>query len=191
MGEEFGRVAYLVLLLVAVGGYLVVELRTRPGKSMRFASAWAMIFLGAIAIAGMWGDIRNTISPQARVLEGGRVEVPLGQDGHYHLTADVNGTPLRFIVDTGASTIALGADDARRVGIDPASLGYLGQAQTANGTVPTATVMLDSVTIGDIHDEQVPALVLQSEIGVSLMGMSYLSRFARVSIESNRLILER
>lgn len=191
MGEEFSRVAYLVLLLVAVGGYLVVELRTRPGKSMRFASAWAMIFLGAIAIAGMWGDIRNTISPQARVLEGGRVEVPLGQDGHYHLTADVNGTPLRFIVDTGASTIALGADDARRVGIDPASLGYLGQAQTANGTVPTATVMLDSVTIGDIHDEQVPALVLQSEIGVSLMGMSYLSRFARVSIESNRLILER
>lgn len=191
MGEEFGRVAYLVLLLVAVGGYLVVELRARPGKSMRFAAAWAMIFLGAIAIAGMWGDIRNNISPQARVLEGGRVEVPLGQDGHYHLTADVNGTPLRFIVDTGASTIALGSDDARRVGIDPDTLGYLGQAQTANGTVPTATVMLDSVTIGDIHDEQVPALVLQSEIGVSLMGMSYLSRFARVSIESNRLILER
>ncbi|SMO57253.1 retropepsin-like aspartic protease family protein [Paracoccus laeviglucosivorans] len=191
MDEDFGRLAYLVLLLVAVGGYLVVEMRARPGKTLRFAAAWGMIFLGAIAIAGMWGDIRNTVAPQARVLEGGRIEVPLGDDGHYHLTAQVNGKPLRFIVDTGATTIALGEDDARKIGIDTDRLGYTGEAQTANGPVETATVMLDSVAIGDIHDESVPALILRSELGVSLMGMSYLSRFARVSIEGNRLILER
>lgn len=191
MGEDFGRAAYLVLLLIAIGGFLLVELRARPGKTLRQAAAWGLIFLGAIALAGLWGDIRNTLVPQARMLDGGRIEVPMGNDGHFHLTAQVNGTPVSFIIDTGASSIALGPADAARVGIDPDRLAYAGQARTANGTVGTAAVTLDSVTLGEIHDTGVPAMVLQSDLDQSLMGMSYLSRFARVSIQQNRLILER
>lgn len=191
MGDELGRMAYLVLLLVAVGGFLLFELRARPGKTLRLAAAWAMIFLGVIALAGLWGDIRQTVAPQARMLEGGRIEVPMGGDGHFHLTARVNGQPVRFVIDTGATTIALAEDDARRAGIDPDSLAFVGQARTANGMVQTATVMLDSLTIGEIAEYDVPAVVLRSDLDLSLMGMSYLSRFARVSIEGNRLILER
>lgn len=191
MGDELGRMAYLVLLLVAVGGFLLFELRARPGKTLRLAAAWAMIFLGVIALAGLWGDIRQAVAPQARMLEGGRIEVPMGGDGHFHLTARVNGQPVRFVIDTGATTIALAEDDARRAGIDPDSLAFVGQARTANGIVQTATVMLDSLTIGEIAERDVPAVVLRSDLDLSLMGMSYLSRFARVSIEGNRLILER
>ena len=191
MGDELGRMAYLVLLLVAVGGFLLFELRARPGKTLRLAAAWAMIFLGVIALAGLWGDIRQAVAPQARMLEGGRIEVPMGGDGHFHLTARVNGQPVRFVIDTGATTIALAEDDARRAGIDPGSLAFVGQARTANGMVQTATVMLDSLTIGEIAEYDVPAVVLRSDLDLSLMGMSYLSRFARVSIEGNRLILER
>lgn len=191
MAEEFTRAAYLVLLLVAVGGFLVVELRARPGQTLRQAAAWGLIFLGVVALAGLWDDIRGAISPQARVIEGGRIEVPVGNDGHYHLTAQVNGTPVRFVIDTGASSIALGPADAARIGIDPQALAYAGQARTANGVVETATVLLDSVVIGEIRDSRVPALVLRADLGQSLMGMSYLSRFARVSIEGNRLVLER
>ncbi|ARC38037.1 TIGR02281 family clan AA aspartic protease [Paracoccus yeei] len=191
MGDELGRMAYLVLLLVAVGGFLLFELRARPGKTLRLAAAWAMIFLGVIALAGLWGDIRQAVAPQARMLEGGRIEVPMGGDGHFHLTARVNGQPVRFVIDTGATTIALAEDDARRAGIDPDSLAFVGQARTANGMVQTATVMLDSLTIGEIAERDVPAVVLRSDLDLSLMGMSYLSRFARVSIEGNRLILER
>ncbi|WP_423211623.1 retropepsin-like aspartic protease family protein [Paracoccus yeei] len=191
MGDELGRMAYLVLLLVAVGGFLLFELRARPGKTLRLAAAWAMIFLGVIALAGLWGDIRQAVAPQARMLEGGRIEVPMGGDGHFHLTARVNGQPVRFVIDTGATTIALAEDDARRAGIDPDSLAFVGQARTANGMVQTATVMLDSLTIGEIAEYDVPAVILRSDLDLSLMGMSYLSRFARVSIEGNRLILER
>lgn len=191
MGDELGRMAYLVLLLVAVGGFLLFELRARPGKTLRLAAAWAMIFLGVIALAGLWGDIRQAVAPQARMLEGGRIEVPMSGDGHFHLTARVNGQPVRFVIDTGATTIALAEDDARRAGIDPDSLAFVGQARTANGMVQTATVMLDSLTIGEIAEYDVPAVVLRSDLDLSLMGMSYLSRFARVSIEGNRLILER
>ncbi len=190
-GEDFGRLAYLVLLLVAVGGFLLVELRARPGKTLRQAAAWGLIFLGAIALSGLWGDIRNAVSPQPRMLEGGRVEVPLGNDGHFHLTAQINGTPIQLIVDTGASSIALGPRDAARIGIDPDQLAYVGEARTANGTVEAAPVTLDSVAFGEIHDSRAPAMVLKSDLEQSLMGMSYLSRFARVSIEGNRLILER
>lgn len=189
--DDYGRLAYLVLLLVAVGGFLLVELRARPGKTLRAAAAWVMIFLGVIAIAGLWDDIRGTINPQARMLDGGRIEVPLGDDGHFHLTAQVNDAPIRFVIDTGATTLALGAEDARKAGIDPDTLGYVGQARTANGLIETASVMLKTVSIGDIHDQDVPALVLRSELDMSLLGMSYLSRFARVSIEGDRLILER
>lgn len=191
MGEAFGRMAYLVLLLIAVGGFLLVELRARPGKTLRQAAAWGLIFLGAIALAGLWDDIRSAVSPQARMLEGGRIEVPMGSDGHFHLTARVNGTPVRFVIDTGASSIALGPRDAARVGIDPEALAYVGQARTANGIVETAPVILDSLSFGQIDDRRVPAMVLKSDLDLSLMGMSYLSRFARVSIEDNRLILER
>ena len=191
MGDRLASLAYLVLLLIAVGGFLLVELRERPGKTLRMAAAWGMIFLGAIALSGLWPDIRNAIAPEARMLEGGRIEVPIGNDGHYHLTAEVNGTAIRFVIDTGASSIALGPRDAERIGIDPENLAYIGEAQTANGTVETAPVNLDSVTIGDIRDESVPAMVLRADLEQSLMGMSYLSRFARVSIEGNRLILER
>ena len=191
MGDELGRMAYLVLLLVAVGGFLLFELRARPGKTLRLAAAWAMIFLGVIALAGLWGDIRQAVAPQARMLEGGRIEVPMGGDGHFHLTARVNGQPVRFVIDTGATTIALAEDDARRAGIGPDSLAFVGQARTANGMVQTATVMLDSLTIGEIAEYDVPAVILRSDLDLSLMGMSYLSRFARVSIEGHRLILER
>ncbi|SFA43963.1 aspartyl protease family protein [Paracoccus halophilus] len=191
MGDQFARFAYLALLLVAVGGFLLVELRERPGRTLRMAAAWGLIFLGAIALAGLWPEIRNAVAPRERVLAGGRIEVPVGNDGHYRLTARVNDIAIRFVVDTGASSIALGPRDAERVGIDLDDLAYIGQARTANGIVETAPVRLESVTIGDIRDARVPAMVLRADLDESLMGMSYLSRFARVSIEDSVLILER
>lgn len=191
MGEDFPRLAYFALLLIAVGGYAVVEFRKAPGRTVRHGLVWGFIFLGLIAVAGLWPDIRQSISPRQQLLEGGRIEVPLGNDGHYQLTAEVNGAPVRFIVDTGASFIALTRQDAETVGIDPDGLAYAGQARTANGVIATAPVILRSVTIGDIHDDNVQAMVLSSELPGSLMGMNYLSRFARVSIENGLLILER
>ena len=66
-------------------------------------------------------------------------------------TLEINGTPVRFMVDTGASDIVLSRRDAERVGIDPAALGYLGRARTANGTVPTARVRLGLRGVRRLH----------------------------------------
>lgn len=189
-GDDWMNLAYLVLLLIAVSGFLVVEFRVRPGSTIRQALAWGLIFVGAIAAAGLWQQVSQTVAPRP-VIEGNRIEVPMGNDGHYHLPVMINGTEISFVVDTGASTLALSRQDARRVGIDPDSLGYIGQARTANGLTQTAPVTLGLVEIGDIRDTDVPAVVISGEMSGSLMGMTYLRRFARISLSEDRLILER
>ncbi len=191
MSDLFPRLAYLVLLLIAVGGFLIVELRARPGQTLRQVLAWGLIFLGVTAVAGLWPEIRNAVSPQQQIMSDDRIEVPLGNDGHFHLVADLNGEPVRFMIDTGATSIALSPADARRIGIDMDNLAYVGQARTANGVVGTAPVIINDFRLGDFSDQNVPAMVNGAEMESSLLGMSYLSRFARVSIEGERLILER
>ena len=188
--DQYGRIAYLVLLLIAVGGWMLAANRRQIGKMAQQAAVWGFIFLGTVAGIGLWSDVVKDVAPRASVV-GNRVEIPRGYDGHYHLTLNLNDVPVDFVIDTGASSIALGPRDAERVGIDLDNLAYIGEARTANGIVETAPVRLDTLTIGDIRDENVPAMVLRADLEQSLMGMSYLSRFARVSIEGNRLILER
>lgn len=191
MTFDFARLAYLLLLIVAVGGFLLVEFRRDAAGTSRGVLAWVLIFIGVIGAAGLWEDVRGDVLPRQQVLENGRIELPIGPDGHFHLTAEVNGSPVRFVVDTGASSLALSQRDAEQAGIDLNRLAFVGRAQTANGVVPTATVRLDSVQIGDIQDSSVTAVVIRGEIDQSLMGMDYLRRFARVGFEGDTLVLER
>ncbi len=191
MFDDTPRLLYLVLLALAVGGYLVAALRNRPGQALQQLMIWALIFLGLVAVAGLWPDIRAALLPRQTVLEGGRIEAPMAADGHFYLSAEVNGQAIRFMVDTGASQIVLTRADAATAGIDTASLAYLGQASTANGTVATAPVVLDRLSLGPVTDTAVPAVVNRGDLDHSLLGMSYLSRFARVEFQANRLILER
>ena len=96
----------------------------------------------------------------------------------YHLTLVINGVPVHTIVDTGASDLVLTRTDAERVGLLLNELIFAGRANTANGRVETAHVKLDKVSLGPIEDRLVPALVNGGEMNRSLLGMSYLSRFA-------------
>lgn len=187
-GDATFELVYYSLLLVVIGGAMVFELAGRGGRALRQLVLWAVIFAGATLAASWWMD-RN--EPRQQVLAGDRIEIPAGRDGHFQLTARVNGVNLDFMVDTGASSIALGAEDARRIGLDPAKLRFDGTAMTANGRVPTARVTLDTIAIGDIIDQDVRAVVINTDLGRSLLGMSYLRTFARVSFEGEMLILER
>lgn len=189
--DEFGRLIYLGLLLAAVGGYFLIELRRRPGRTLQQVSIWGLIFVGVMAGFGLWSDMRHDLMPRQSVLDGGRIEVPMAPDGHFYLTAEVNGTPVRFVVDTGASDIVLTRRDAERAGLDTEALAFTGQARTANGTVATAPVRLDTMELGPIRDTRLRAVVNRGEMDESLLGMAYLSRFERVEFSRDRLVLER
>ena len=189
---EAGRLIYLTLLGGALLAYLIIANRTQLGSMLRAAALWALIFIGAIAAVGLWQDVVGTVSPTRAVSFGdGRVEIPRDSSGHYYATLELQGVPVRFIVDTGATDMVLSRADARRVGLDPDALVYSGRARTANGVVRTARVTLGEVAFGPFTDTDVPAWVNEGELDLSLLGMSYLSRFERIEIAGDRLILTR
>lgn len=188
--SDIGQLAYLVLLGAAVVGWFIAQNRRNLGKTAQQAALWGLIFVGFIAAVGLWGDIRNSVMPrQSLVANGQAIEVPRSPDGHYYLTLKVNGTPVRFVVDTGASDVVLTKADAKRVGIDPSQLAYVGTATTANGVVRTAPVRLDSVGLGDLVARGVRASVNGGQMQGSLLGMSYLQRFGKIEISGNKMIL--
>ncbi len=185
------RFIWLALLAAALLGWFLMQMRGNPGRSLQQIAVWALIFVGLVAGYGLWQDIRGQVAPMQAVMEDGRIELPVGRDGHYHATVVVNGTPIDFIVDTGASDIVLTRADAARAGIDLAGLTFFGQAQTANGSVETAPVTLDNVTFGPVTDTDVRAVVNGGEMAGSLLGMAYLHRFSRIEIEAGTLVLTR
>lgn len=185
--ETLARVGYLALILVALGGWVMVEFRQRMGQALRMALAWGMIFVGMMAGYGLWSDIRQDIMPIQSV-SGGTVEVPRAEDGHYYLTLRIDGIAVPFMVDTGASGMVLAARDAERLGIDTESLTFLGQANTANGVVRTARVPLRDIELGPFRNDRFSAFVTEGDLDQSLLGMDYLGQF-RMEFAGGKLIL--
>lgn len=95
--------------------------------------------------------------------------------GHFFTTGNINGTSVRFLVDTGASMISLGATDARRIGLD-FNRGQKALTNTANGQVVVSKVQLDTVRIAGVTLHNVDALIHQNEMPIALLGMSFLNR---------------
>lgn len=189
---DIGHLIYLVLLLAMVAGWFFAQRREQLNKTAQQAAVWGLIFLGTIAAIGLWDDIRGTVAGrQVHFENGDTVVVPRAPNGHYHLTLDINGAPVDFILDTGASDIVLTSEDAARAGIDIAALHFIGRASTANGVVRTAPVRLDTVTLGPVTNTGVSALVNEGDMAESLLGMGYLQHWGRIEIEGGELRLIR
>lgn len=117
------------------------------------------------------------------------VELERQADGHFYTDADIGGASIRLMVDTGASTIALSADDARSLGLDwnASELRHVGRG--VNGDVLGKPVQLQSVTVGDLQLDNVEAVIVPDGLDVSLLGQSFLSRVGAVQIEGDRMTL--
>ena len=119
------------------------------------------------------------------------VVVPRDARGHFQVDARIEGRKLSFMVDTGASVIALTASDAARLGIHPAPREFATEVKTANGTVRAAPASLDEVEVGDVVVRDVAALVMPDEaLSDNLLGLSFLSRLRRFEYSAGRLVLE-
>jgi aspartyl protease family protein len=112
-----------------------------------------------------------------RATGSGGQRTVLKADGQGHFIADgqVNGAAIRFLVDTGATLIALPAADARRMGISYVN-GPRGTVSTANGTAVAYKVKLDTVRVGEITINNVDAVILEGGLTIPLLGMSFLNR---------------
>jgi aspartyl protease family protein len=110
-------------------------------------------------------------------------------DGHYWTEAMVGDKAIRFLVDTGATAVALTPEDALRLGYPQSGLEYTYQVQTAGGPARAARIELDSVSVSGVRVNGVEAYVIEHGLDASLLGMSYLGRLDRFEATQSALIL--
>ena len=190
--NDFSRLIYLSVLVVAILGSVLISRRGAYGKMFRQAGVWLLIFMGLVAIVASWQDIRQSGQTTSfQQSQDGAIIIPKEIDGHFHLTLTINDRPIDFLVDTGASDIVLTREDAARVGFDPNRLDYWGMANTANGTVRLATIRLETVRLGEFIDKNIRASVNKAPMEKSLLGMRYLSKFSAIEISNDQMILKR
>jgi aspartyl protease family protein len=111
--------------------------------------------------------------------------------GHFRVEGAVDGRRLDFLVDTGASYVALRERDAGKLGIFPTPRDYTARSSTANGVIKVAPVRLPSLEVNGIRVYDVQAVVIPDEsLGTNLLGMSFLSRVRRFEMANGRLVME-
>lgn len=121
----------------------------------------------------------------------GDIYIPMSRDGHYWATLEVNGTPIRFVVDTGASHISLSYQDAKTAGLDPANLSYNQPFKTAGGVSHKAMVNINRISLESIEVSNISAAVsLQGQMNVSLLGMNFLNRLSGFNVEDREMTLK-
>ena len=159
-----------VRLLSVSGSDAVVEVQ---GKRVKLALGGAQVNLGG------------------KPSDGGGTQIVLtaGSGGHFFANGSINGKAVRFVVDTGATYISMGAAEAERLGIDYRR-GERGSSQTANGTMAVYKVTLASVRVGDVQVYNVEALVGQNAMDQVLLGNSFLTRF-QMKRENDLMTLNR
>ena len=197
-GDDWPRVVYLTILLVLVSSSILVGRYLPLATTLKQALAWvalAMVLvvgysyrveLGAVA-----ERVLGELLPHRGVAVGDRaIAIRAGRDGHFRVEALVDGRPVRFLVDTGATSIVLSRGDATRLGYDPERLRYTLRMETANGTVRAAPIRLDRIEIGALRLDGLPAIVNEAEMsGSSLLGIGFLRRLRSYEVRDGELVL--
>jgi aspartyl protease family protein len=198
------RLVYLTCLLAFVLGSMGLGWRRNAGVALKQALAWIGIALILVVIytarddlMGLGGNfgsrVVSSLAPTKPVqVSGGVVYLSrAARDNHFRVDAVANGHVMNFLIDTGASDVALSSKDAQRLGFDLARLNFAQPYQTANGVTMGATVTLDSIQVGDITVHNVRGSVMQGDTGMSLLGMSFLNALGSYEFSGERLILRR
>lgn len=184
-----------IMVLVASG--VLASRRLNLGKAVRYLAIWAAVVAGLVAVYGFRGELEllrgrmlGELEPSiGQEMAGGLMEFRRGGDGHFYVSADVNGRPVRFLVDTGASDIVLSPADARKLGFRLNALNFNQYYETANGTGRGATVRLNSIAVGQIRFRDVRATVNDAPMSESLLGLSFLDRLSGYEVRGDSLIL--
>jgi aspartyl protease family protein len=170
----FNRFAVFVVALAFAVGWLMPTSRSKPG----------------LVASAVQADSRTGVE-RASAIGLKEMVIQRQPNGHFYVDGTVNGQPTRFLVDTGATTVALTADDARSAGLqfNPGEFQQIGYG--ASGPVMGKQVVLDSVALGRNEVTQVRGVIMADAAGlnISLLGQSYLERIGSVSINGDEMIL--
>ena len=188
---DYAHLTYLTLLTAVLIGSVLMS-RTGLWKTLRQLATWLLIIAGVAFAAALWSDIRKNSAPAKKLLlQDGAILIPKQADGHFHVTLNVNGIEIPFLIDTGATTVILSQKDAQKLGFDPNKLAFWDSANTANGEVKLAPVRLATVALERHVDRNIAAYVNAGKLPVSVLGMSYLRKFSRLEITQEHISIWR
>jgi aspartyl protease family protein len=199
--DSFGSLVYLTALGVLVASGILAS-GQRFGQTVRTLAIWLLVIL--VFMTGY--EYRYELQDMAHRVSGGlvpgsplsatdgdgRAIVTLRQrvDGHFEADVSIDGQTIQAIVDTGATSTVLTADDAERVGLDPSSLVFNMPVSTANGTANAARVVANEIAVGGIARKRMPLLVAESgRLDQSLLGMNFIGTLSGFDVRGDRLVL--
>ena len=131
----------------------------------------------------------DKLTTASMVASGSATSISKSPDGHFWTEARVNSSSVKFLVDTGASVVALTPLDAQKAGVDLRNLQYASPINTASGQIMAASVKLDLISVGNVSVRNVRAVVIKKGLPHSLLGMSYLGELQSVEATKGMLIL--
>jgi aspartyl protease family protein len=196
--DDLGSLVYHIGLVILIGGGVLVLFREKLSQALEAALFWVVVGLVLAFGYTYRADLRGIADRVMAELMPGRaaqrsersVEIVRGRGGDFQVAAQVNGTRVAMALDTGASTVVLTQDAAKAAGLPLELLSYDVQIDTANGRTRAASVTLDRVTVGEIVERKVPALVAQpGQLRVSLLGMTFLNRLESWEVRGDRLVM--
>ncbi|RWO89026.1 TIGR02281 family clan AA aspartic protease [Mesorhizobium sp.] len=199
--DDFSRLIWLGALVALIGAGLLRS--GRPlGTMARNLGTWAVIVLALIAGYQYRYELQDFASrvtaglvpgsPLALGLEDGHATVTLDKagNGHFEARIMVNGTPVRAVVDTGATSTVLTAQDAQAAGFNPAALNFTIPVSTANGMARAAVVRTDQLAIGGIVRNDMPVMIAApGMLDQSLLGMNFIGSLSGFDVRGDRMIL--
>jgi aspartyl protease family protein len=199
---------FLILVISMVASGLLAR-RLPAVRLLTWAIAWVVLIFGGYLLfraiepqITKWqqdrrsGDVMiapDSAGPQSSATEtvGGTVlKVPMSNDGHYWVDAQVNGQGVRFLIDSGASTTALGQQTASTLPLLPDPGSNMVMVQTANGPVSAQRAIVAEMDVGPIRATQLPVIVSPAFGTVNVLGMNFLGKLKSWRVEDGVMILE-
>ena len=195
--SELASVAYQVGIVVLIGGAVVAIFRQNFSQALAGALFWvAIAFMLVLAYTYRFelsriGDrILVELVPGRTSTRGRTVELARANTGEFRVGTEVNGVSIAMVLDTGASSVVLTHDAAKKAGLPLELLKYSVSVETANGHTLAAPVTLDRVAVGGIVEHQVPALIAQpGQLRLSLLGMSFLNRLQSWEVRGSSVMM--
>lgn len=192
--DQAPNALYLLLCIVLVASSLI-GMRMSAGKALKMLLAWVAIFGVGFALFAFRGDFARlgnrlkaeALGPAVVETAGGELRIPLQADGHYWVDATLNGRPVRFLVDSGASLTTISREVAAAAGVDTGMRMEI--VETANGTVQMHKARVRELAVGSIHLADFPVLVAPQD-GLNVLGMNFLSDLEGWGVRDRTLVLQ-
>lgn len=194
MNDQAPNALYLLLLLMLIGASLFGRGLT-ASSALRMGLAWVAIF-GAVfalfAFRGEFGALGARLKSEAMgeatpVASGSALTIPKRDDGHFWVDARINGKPVRFLVDSGATTTTVSKDVADAAGLEPGMRGDV--VGTANGEVFMPRVTAGLLEVGSIRRADLSVNINPND-GTSVLGMNFLSSLSSWGVQGDKLVLQ-